>query len=189
MAKIIKKKDCKFENGYVVYKDKVVLADGLEMLNRLEYEIQLANHYLKQPKPAPVPNADDFEFESTFDNKEFEFRNPELEMMHKAEAFEAMLKATELDMKMIGDIANSKLKEYESLVDFVNNKKFLAFESGYTKKIDTKLIGNPLKLTMPKLLASFMLIAKAEAHRAGVEIEDIVMHNIDDEISDELQED
>ena len=143
--KIIKKKDLKFEQGYCVKGSKII---GLPtqvalQLDRLELMVQQFL-YLKGQKPYQAgPSLDGFERESAFDHPVVELRMPDTPVTD-ARVEEAVKFMEEVNAVSAVNEVNNQLARFSDLVNWCDDKKFV--EGDWTRRIDTPMIGNPLKL-------------------------------------------
>lgn len=141
MAKMYKKSDLKFENGYVLTSDDEVVALPYKVavqLNLMEDEIQKVAYLKKQPKAQPVPSLDGFERESIVQHVRVEIETKHLD--REARRCEKVL--ADVRNLAAAEEANAKLAQFDAALGFLHEDKFV--EDDEVIMIDTPTIGNPL---------------------------------------------
>lgn len=145
MAKLIKKDKCKFKQGHIVKKGKVIglpFAVWLQ-LNKFELMIQEYWHLRKQPAYQPAPSMDGFERKSMFGNDRPYVEMPDTPTTDKRVG-EALAFMAEADAVSDAKMVNQVIDDFGALIDWCNSEEFI--EGDCLNVIDTPEIGNPLEL-------------------------------------------
>lgn len=155
MAKMYKKSDLKFVDGYVLTEEHEVVAlpSGIaEQINDLETLLQKMGYLSEQPEPAPVPNLEGFERESIVKTPHIVAATPELD---KVEERNRKVLA-ELRDREATDAVNRILDKYADALVFFRAERFV--EGDKVVLVDTPIIGDILKVTgneMVDLIAQY----------------------------------
>jgi len=157
MAKLIKKKDCKFKNGYIVKDDKVIgLPTAVWMqLNKLELMMQQYAYLDDQGEYHKAPSLEGFKRASSKKRSYVTVKEtPTIdELVSKAESF-----MRETDAVNTANDVNKMIDRYGALVDWCASKKFVGgLQDG---PLDLVMIGNPLELTPDDIASILLTIAK-----------------------------
>lgn len=144
MAKMYKKSDLKFDNGYVLTQDDEVVAlppKVAEQLNEIETEIQKQQYLKDQPEAQPMPSLDGFQRKSIVKHAHITVETKHLD--REVRRCEGVLK----DLRNMAEAeeANQKLAKYDEAICFLHGDKFV--EGTEVVMIDTPTIGNPLTAT------------------------------------------
>ena len=142
MAKMYKKSDLKFENGYVLTKDDEVVALPFKaaiQLNALETFLQKQEYLAGQPEAQPEPTLDGFERESILKSAVIEVETPALDEREK----EGRQILKEIRGTEMAKLANCILENHEEAIRFLHEEKFV--EGTEVILVDTPTIGDPLK--------------------------------------------
>lgn len=143
MAKMYKKSDLTFDNGYVVDSDNnvVCLPDKVaEQINKLETWVQKHEYLKSQPEEQAAPSLDGFERQSCFAKVRIVTDTPELDArIARAESIRA-----ELQNKEACDVANELIEKMSEMFGWINCDTFV--EGTEVVRIDTPTLGNPLEL-------------------------------------------
>lgn len=149
MAKIYRKTQLSFVNGYIVDGSDNVVAlpyKVAEQLNDLEEKIQLAAYMEEQGEARPAPSADGFVRRSAFTKPVIEVETPHLD----AELKRSLGILEDLRAKDHASKANAMIESFTELFDFVSGDSFV--EGNQIVRTDTPTIGNPLDVTIDRLL-------------------------------------
>lgn len=141
MAKMYKKSDLKFENGYVLTQDDEVVAlppKVAEQFNDMETEIQKQQYLKGQPEARPMPSLNGFERESIVKHAHIEVETKHLD--REVRRCNGVL--NDLRNMAAADEANEKLAKYDEAIRFLHDDKFV--EGTEVVMIDTPTIGDPL---------------------------------------------
>jgi hypothetical protein len=153
MAKMLKKDELEFINGYIVDKgtNEIVLPDSkvTRDLNNIEQAWQRAKYLAAQPKGAAAPTLDGFEFKSTATLPKVD--KPKTPVSDDRTA-EAMAFMAEIELIEEADKVNGLVERYKELFEFVSEDYVVDCGIGLVK-LDLATVGNPLELTSDKLLA------------------------------------
>ena len=155
MAKIIKKKNCKYSDGYIIDKKTEEIigipVSVVRALNELELMKQKTEYLASIPE---VPEVKAFEFKSEFDN----YKTPYLEVDPEATplltemAEETKKLMDEKDTVHIVDEINRHLGHFAAAFRWVALKKFTDDNMLGMSRFDLLTLGNPLKLDEEDLL-------------------------------------
>ena len=143
MAKMYKKSDLTFDNGYVVDSDNnvVCLPDKVaEQINKLETWVQKYGYLKSQPAEQAAPSLDGFERESCFAKARVVVDTPELD----ARIARAKSIRDELTNKESCDVVNELIAKMSEMFDWINCDTFV--EGTDVVRIDTPTLGNPLEM-------------------------------------------
>lgn len=141
MAKMYKKSDLKFENGYVLTQDDEVVAlpHGIaEQLNEMETLLQQQQYLLMQPAAKPEPSLDGFKRESIVKVPRVKVSTKHLDKQIKRS--ENILE--DLRQLSLADKVNGIIDKYRDLMVFLDGDSFV--EGTDVVMIDTPVIGDPL---------------------------------------------
>lgn len=144
MAKMYKKSDLKFVDGYVLTKDDdvVALPGGIaEQINDLETFIQEMAYIDAQPEAAPVPDLAGFERKSIVAVPTIEVETPALDEME--ERSRRIL--DEMRNREGAKAVNRVLEKYADVLGFFRDERFV--EGDKVVRIDTPVIGNILEVS------------------------------------------
>lgn len=141
MAKMYKKSDLKFENGYVLTQDDEVVAlppKVAEQFNDMETLLQQQEYLTEQGEAKPEPTLDGFERKSTvkhaFVTVETKYLDAEVKRC------EGLLH--DIRQSQMAGWVNAVLDKYDELMVFMHEEKFV--EGDKVVQIDTPTIGDPL---------------------------------------------
>lgn len=155
MAKMYKKSDLKFVDGYVLTEEHEVVAlpSGIaEQINDLETFLQEMGYLSEQPEPTPAPSLEGFERESIVKTPHIEVKTPELDKVE--ERNRRVLE--ELRDREATDAVNRVLDKYADTLVFLRGERFV--EGDKVVRVDTPIIGNILEITgdeMVNLIARY----------------------------------
>ena len=153
-SQLIKKSDCEFKNHRIVC-DGAVVGIGHSVrrqLESLERHYQECMYLAKQPDYAPLPSLEGFAFESAVEDELPHIALPATPTIDKREA-EAKAYVDELDSVDEAKDVNRLIDRYAKLVRWVEADEFIEeFDEDY---LDLKYLGNPLELTLDKLIDVF----------------------------------
>ena len=141
MAKMYKKSDLKFENGYVLTQDDEVVAlppKVAEQFNDMETLLQQQAYLRKQGEAKPEPTLDGFERESTVKHAFVTVETKHLDA--EIERCEGLLH--DIRQSDMAKYVNAVLAKYDELMIFMHEEKFV--EGDKVVQIDTPTIGDPL---------------------------------------------
>lgn len=160
MTKLIKKSKCKFDNGYIVKKGKIV---GIPtnvwlQINKLETIAQQYRYLKGQPKYSAGPTLEGFERKSILTAERPYVEIPDTPV-YDAMVQKSMTFMAEIDKVNDANKVNMAIDEYGALIDWLGNDKFV--EGTCTMPIDTPELGNPLTLD-PKDVVDFLEILVSE---------------------------
>lgn len=160
MTKMIKKKDCKFENGHIVKGDKLV---GIPItvwlqLDKLELMCQQYMYLSGQPAYHAGPSLDGFERKSALRDKLPYIEMPETPTSD-ARVAEAMAFMREVDACANVAQANGMIDRFAELILWCKGKKFV--EGEFLRPIDTPQLGNPLELKAKDISGILHMIASS----------------------------
>lgn len=160
MARIIKKNECEFIDGYIVKDGETVNlpANVRLLIERLELMLQQYK-YLKGQKPySPGPSLEGFEFKSALHKGVADlFEIPETPGLDAklAEAFALM---DEIDTMKAAKDLNDVIRKFEPLFEFASKDHFFEGMVSGAAPIDCITIGNPLELTVDQIKAALQTI-------------------------------
>ena len=149
MAKMYSKSDLTFANGYLINKDRDVVAipaKAAVQLNGLEEFMQKQKYLHDQPDATPEPSLDGFEFESTLATPKIEIATPTLDA--KIEESKDILK--ELRDKEMTSAVNLTLEAFADALRFLKEDTFV--EGDEVIRLDLATIGDPLYADADKLV-------------------------------------
>lgn len=157
MAKIYKKSELVFAEGYICDKDMNILEvpGGLiEKLSNLDRALQEKEYLDAQPEGTESPNLEGFKRKSMFDKIELPLmEKPETPIAdaREAEALEFMKEVDEVNKV---DDFNEIIRKHRDLFEFAGDDTVITcITDAFTPApIDTPVLGNPLELTADKLL-------------------------------------
>lgn len=159
MAKMYKKSDLKFENGYVLTEDDEVVAlpyKAAVQLNALETFLQKQEYLAEQPKAQAEPTLDGFERESILKSVVIEIETPALDKREK----EGRQILDEIRGVEMAKFANILLENHEEAIRFLHDDKFV--EGDEVVLVDTPTIGDPLKADPDDVITRICKAAKIE---------------------------
>lgn len=154
MAKIIAKSDCTFKAHRIVKGDEVVGLpyDVWTQLHVLERHVQESRYLAGQAGYSPLPSLDGFKYRSAVEADLPVKPAPETPTIDAREK-EAKRFLDELEQVDLTNDVNDMIRRYDELVRFVMEDEFV--EGDQVARIDTKMLGDPLKLTLKELLGLF----------------------------------
>lgn len=141
MAKMYKKSDLKFENGYVLTQDDEVVAlppKVAEQFNDMETLLQQQAYLAAQGEAKPEPTLDGFKRESTVKHAFVTVETKHLDA--EVERCEGLLH--DIRQSDMAKYVNAVLAKYDELMIFMHEEKFV--EGDKVVQIDTPTIGDPL---------------------------------------------
>lgn len=144
MAKMYRKCDLKFDNGYIVDDDMnvVALPTGVgEMFNDLETTLQKMDYLDKQPEGCKEPSLDGFERKSSFTEFTIEVDTPLMDA--KVEEGRKILE--EIRRSEVGAAASKLVDKYHDVFEFLDGDRFV--EGDKVVRLDLCILGDPLKTT------------------------------------------
>lgn len=144
MAKMYRKCDLKFDNGYIVDDDMnvVALPAGVgEMFNDLETTLQKMDYLDKQPEGCKEPSLDGFERKSSFTEFTIEVDTPLMDA--KVEEGRKILE--EIRRSEVGAAASKLVNKYHDVFEFLDGDRFV--EGDKVVRLDLCILGDPLKIT------------------------------------------
>lgn len=144
MAKMYRKCDLKFDNGYIVDDDMnvVALPAGVgEMFNDLETTLQKIDYLDKQPEGCKEPSLDGFERKSSFTEFTIEVDTPLMDA--KVEEGRKILE--EIRRSEVGAAASKLVNKYHDVFEFLDGDRFV--EGDKVVRLDLCILGDPLKIT------------------------------------------
>lgn len=156
MAKMYKKSDLKFENGYVLTKDDEVVAlppKVAEQFNDMETLLQQQAYLAEQGEAKPMPTLDGFERKSMIEHAFVTVETKHLDA--EIERCEGLLHDIRQSDKACQ--VNAVLAEYDELMVFMHAEKFV--EGDKVVQIDTPTIGDPLAASAEEIIS---LLAKGQ---------------------------
>lgn len=153
MAKLINKKDLRFENGYILTKDNEIVNFNCRVTGMLN-ELELLNQQIKWVKDHPV---EDEKVQDTF-KREFMYA-PDVSDLHekepktplhdkKIEEAKAFMAETD-KVNTVADI-NEWLDRHAYELSRLE-ESFIVYDPGFPERYDLPTIGNPLKITTNKI--------------------------------------
>lgn len=145
--KMYKKSELTLNHGLLVSKDgDIVLPDYriVRQANALEDMVQETAYLMAQPEATPIPSLDGYKRVSIDDSETRKFTVDTPTMDAKAE--EAMKLMDEIDDMATADKANSMIKRFKPLLDFVS-QDFVVDCGDQLYKFDTPVLGSVLELT------------------------------------------
>lgn len=149
MAKMYRKSELTFENGYLINKDQDVVAlptKAAVQLNGLEEFLQKQKYLHNQPDATPEPSLDGFEFESTLAKPVIEVKTPVFDA--KVKESNDILK--ELRDKEMATAVNLTLGNFADALRFLKEDSFV--EGDEVIRLDLATIGDPLRADADKLI-------------------------------------
>jgi hypothetical protein len=163
--KLISKKDCRYENGYIVNADNELLCLDHKVEKQmalLDLVCQKLTHLEAQPVFQPAPSLCDFhrvtaaeKFRSWTPIEEPE--TPTIDArVESSKAYRDEL-ITQNDVRTANQIASQM---FEELLDFCANEKFVE-GLGMPERIDCVSLGNPLELTASEVMRKLLWISKS----------------------------
>lgn len=149
MAKMYKKSDLKFENGYVLTMDDEVVAlppHVAEQLNEMETEIQKVAYLNAQPEARPMPSLDGFERKSIVKHAHVTVETKHLD--REVRRCNGVLN----DLRNMAEAqeANEKLAKYDEAIRFLHDDKFI--EGTEVIMVDAPTIGHILTADAVKVI-------------------------------------
>lgn len=148
--KIYKKSECRYENGYIVNGDDVVVPQGIMLLiDKLEDDVQRAR-FLRENEAEPVREVPEFKRKSEHGvmMPETTPATPVLDL--KIKTAERLL--DELDCIELAERVNGYVHKMRPLFEFVQSESFVGEEHPLgNMRFDLPTVGNPLELTTDKL--------------------------------------
>lgn len=146
--KMYNKSDLSLVDGLIVADNGEVVSPSpyvIHLANKLETMAQKAKWLKAQPKAQPMPNLDEFERESIYDQTGLEFtvETPMVDI----EVAKAMAIMDELDDMKTVEQANDLLKDFSALLRFVESDNVLDCGNKIDDVFDTPTLGNPLRWT------------------------------------------
>ena len=150
--KIYKKSECKYEDGYITCKGRIVQVDNeiVDLINKLEDDVQLAKHNrLCESLTSAVPPLPKFGRKTEFGQiyPMVVADTPELDdAVGKAERI-----MDEIDEMARADKANEYFAGIKPLFLFVNTKTIVSCDQDVQHRFDLPTVGNPLELDKDKL--------------------------------------
>lgn len=162
MIKLINKKDCVFEHGYILHGDAIVPLDYevLHELNELECMYQQATYVSNQPDGAKTPSLVGFEFESIAD-ADIPVAVPDTPAID-ARVKEALAFLDDMITKEFCEKVNYLIGRLKPLFKFIHEDFIKDEEHGYTDELDLKYVGNPLELTEARIMDMIEFIVKQD---------------------------
>lgn len=166
MAKLIKKSKCKFENGVIVKKSKVIGIPRVVwlQLNSLELMSQQYDYLATQPEACEGPSLKGFKRKSALRAKR-PYAMVEETPVTDRRVKEAMEFMAEQDCIANAELANEYVDRFGALVDWLDGDKFV--EGECFTPIDTPTLGNPLKLTPEDVTKILLLIVSSPIRLEG----------------------
>lgn len=161
--KLYKKSDLTLDaSGLLVTKDgDIVLPDIriVDQANELETQLQMAEYLKAQPEATPMPTLDGFRRASIKDGSHgwFEVKTPTLD----AELDKAMAIMDEIDGQSKANTANSMLKGFEALIEFVDGDSVIDC-GNELYGFDTPLLGSVLELTKADVIDAIRFLCKLD---------------------------
>lgn len=149
MAKMYKKSDLKFVDGYVLTQEDEVVAlpDGIaEQINDLETFLQEMAYIKAQPEAAPVPDLVGFERKSIVETPSIQVDTPALDEME--ERSRRVLE--DLRNREGANAVNRVLEKYADTLVFLSGERFV--EGSKVVRVDTPVIGDILKVTGDEMI-------------------------------------
>lgn len=144
MAKMYKKSDLKFVDGYVLTSEDEVVAlpKGIaEQINDLETFLQEMMYLSAQPEAAPVPDLAGFERASIVAKPAVKVPTPMLDEME--ERSKKILE--EMRDREGAKAVNRVLEKYADVINFLRDAHFV--EGDEVVRVDTPVIGDILKMS------------------------------------------
>lgn len=169
MAKYVKKSKLEFKNGSIVKKSTVVAVDLaiVSQYNRLEELLQRAVYLGEQPDYQPRPSLDGFEFVSIKDLGKFDVEKPETPAIDK-KLEEAMQFYEEVESLHKVDGINEVVQQFHALLEFCDNDEVLIGTGDVAVQMfDGFMLGNPLELTVDKVMSAIKLVASIDMNENG----------------------
>lgn len=149
MAKMYRKSELTFENGYLINKDHEVVAlpaKAAVQLNGLEEFLQKQKYLHDQPDATPEPSLDGFKFKSTLAKPMIEVKTPVFDA--KVKESEDIL--AELRNKEMATAVNLTLGNFADALRFLKEDSFV--EGDEVIRLDLATIGDPLHADADKLI-------------------------------------
>ena len=126
MAKLINKNKCKFENGYIIHKHKIIgvpVVVGMQM-RKLELMFQQWRYLKQQPGYTPAPSLDGFEFKSGLHDVDWHVERPSTPAMD-ARLEESMQFIADVDKVDDYHKINEMIDQFEALIRWCEADKFV----------------------------------------------------------------
>lgn len=168
--KVYKKKDCTYEDGYILDKKGNTLAVDhviVGKLNNLELLLQEKAYLNMQPEGRPAPSLEGFVFDDGLDDDGIEFVVDTPLLDEKVKAGVALAKEIDkaTDFKEMQEIAD----QLEDVCSWCSKKKFFADKHGEPVRFRLSVLGNPLELKREDIAKAIAYI-----HGRAVEAEQVM---------------
>lgn len=151
---IIHKKDCRFENGYILDCDEIIGINGdvHRLLERLELMAQQYEYLMAQPAPChvPVPTLENFKRKSAL-HADLPYEEMPATPAIDAQVAQSMAFVEEQDALEDARDLNKMIDKFATLFDWVAADEFP--EGNCTLPLDLPTLGNPLELTAEQVKA------------------------------------
>lgn len=158
MTRLINKKDCTFEDHYIIKGDEIIPIeyDVHDQLNMLESMYQIALWLSKKPDYNAAPNVDDWHMEFLIE-EELPQSVPNTPALD-AKVQETMAFLEDLDTVNFCKNINELIDKFADLIRFARSNRFV--EGYHAELFDNKYLGNPLELTEGRIMDVIEFIAK-----------------------------
>lgn len=158
MTRLINKKDCTFEDHYIVKGDEIIPIelDVHDQLSMLEGMYQIALWLSKKPDYSAAPDVSDWRMESLIE-EELPQSVPDTPAID-AKVQETLAFLDDLDTVNFCKNVNELIGKFADLIRFARGDRFI--EGYHAEMFDNKYLGNPLELTEGRIMDVIEFIAK-----------------------------
>lgn len=157
--KIYKKSECAIIDGQVTFDSEVLYLSPVvySMLHLLDEQVQKAEYLSAQPKAQAAPSLDGFKKRSNYSLPLLE--KPKTPVGDKQVKIAMAIMRENDELVKVGEI-NGLITEMQPLFDWVASEH--TSDSGTQHpRIDLPVLGNPLELTVDKLVECIKAVAEA----------------------------
>ena len=156
--KMYKKKNCKYKNGYITHKGKVVSVDNkvVDLFNKLEEDMQRAMFERQNEQHCYCAPVQELRRKTERGNivPTFNVDTPELD-----EAIDkSMLIMNELDTVSKAKEMEAYLRKMIPLIEFMEDKEIVSTDQAVQHRFDLPTIGNPLNMNKETLSSCVSIV-------------------------------